>query len=124
VNLTDEQKFVVLLTIVELGGAPTKAKVLDHVEFEKYYHLDSRDVEWLDTRLEQRWRNDLSYTRERLKEEGSIDGSIRDCWRITNGGKAHLLQLAELVGETDLFQKLTAIAEQKAVEVIPKLKEP
>lgn len=115
---TEEEKFVVLLAIWERGGAPTKAETLDHIASAGYYHLTDQDLQWKDNRNEQHWRNHLAFTRKRLEQEGRVDGSEWDCWRITDKGLSYLKELATAVVNTYTFSKLTGPAQERASHLV------
>jgi hypothetical protein len=113
-NLTDEQRFVVLLSIFELGGAATKADTLDNIQAKGYYRLDDRDLGWKHNRNEQVWRNELAFSRKRLEVAGLIDGSIFDNWQLTEKGRNCLDQLAWSVTSSSDLHKLTSAARAAA----------
>jgi hypothetical protein len=113
---TEEQKFVVLLTIWELGGSAPKWKVLDRIESQKYYQFDHRDLQWMENRNELTWRNDLSFARKRLESEDYIDGSVRDNWEITEEGIVYFKNLCKQVAVCSSFEKLSPSAKESAVK--------
>src|SRR5262245_44392827 len=114
---TDEQRFVVLLSIYDLWGEANKDRVLNNIEHRGYYRLDDRDKEWMESRNELRWRNSLAFARKRLEQEKCISGWQRDNWEMTEKGVATLRRLADDVNSDFGFQKLSSAALSRAKEI-------
>lgn len=122
INLTSEKRFVVLASIVDLGGAATKSHTLDNIETMQYLLLDQLDLQEREKRKELVWRNDLAYVRRNLVDLGYVDGDELDNWAINHSGIAYLLDLCRDIVNTDSggfgFSKLTSNAVNHAKGLI------
>ena len=102
-----ERRFIVLLSIFEIGGEGTKKKVLDNISIKKYANFSKRDLQIKINRNELIWRNEFAYVRNHLVEEGYIDDSIKYCWKITEEGLMYLRTLKNEVDIYDYYQVIT-----------------
>ena len=91
-NLELEKRFLVLLSISELGGNSTKRAVLDNILENDYFNFSDNDLKMLESRSELVWRNDLAYIRDHLRNDGFIDGNERNRWKITFEGTEYLAE--------------------------------
>ncbi|HEY0429264.1 MAG TPA: HNH endonuclease [Pyrinomonadaceae bacterium] len=96
-KLETEKRYLVLLSITELGGSATKKAVLDNILDKDYFDFTDNDLKKLDSRAELTWRNDLAYIRDHLKSDGYIDGNEKNKWKITAEGTAYLKKISEEV---------------------------
>src|SRR5438876_12453827 len=109
-TLTEEKRFVVLLSVLDCCGQAKKGEVLDNVAKKHYYHLAPRDLQVKDNRPELIWRNELAYIRGWLVKDGFMDYPARDLWTITVKGKKYLGELCSAVASEPNLQKLTGEA--------------
>ena len=105
-NLEQEKQLAVLIAIRELGGAATKSRTLDLIDARNWLLLDNHDRETMDLRNEERWRNDLAFTRHHLVQSGRLDGSTRNRWALTPSGGEYLQTLLR-IAKSSSFQKLS-----------------
>ena len=121
-TLTVEKSFVLLSSIVDLGGIATKKDVLDNIANNQYLYLSSDDLKMKSNRKELYWRNDLAFVRKGLLSKGYIDDPARNQWRITDKGLQYLEKLCRIIldAESDGFKKLTPIAVQRASQEVIK----
>ncbi len=120
ITLTNEKRFIVLLSIFELGGVGTKREVLDNIQNQGYFHFSEEDLAMKTNRHEIHWRNDLAFVRKYLVDNKFINGEIDDQWKITTNGESYLIELSSIIinsNQTE-FHKLTSHALQKAQELI------
>lgn len=91
-----EQKWLVLLySLIELDGGSERKNVLQHIQENGYwYKSDQNDVSRT-TRNEKAWRNDFSYERQHLVEQGYMQRGGRGLWKITDAGKEYVDSLVE-----------------------------
>lgn len=115
-TLEDEKQLVVLLAITELGGAAPKGRVLDLIEAKGWLHLDDEDQEVMQSRNEQRWRNDLAFTRHHLVLADCVSGTMRNRWMITPSGSKLLHRLVRLAS-TARLRKLTRVCAERMESV-------
>ena len=117
-----EQKWLVLLyTLKELKGGGRRSKVLQHINDCGYWYKNDQNDSLRRTRNEMAWRNDFSFERQHLVEQGYMKSGGSGEWEITEKGENHLSVLIEKAkhNENDektfytaaFFQKL--FAEQK-----------
>lgn len=86
-----EQKWLVLLySLVELDGGGQRKNVLQHIQENGYwYKNDENDVSRA-TRNEKAWRNDFSYERQHLVEQGYMQRGGQGIWKITEAGRDYV----------------------------------
>lgn len=90
------QKYLVLLySLIELDGESTKKNTLEHIQKKGYWYKNDQNDILLSTRKEKTWRNDFSYERYHLIEEGYMANGIAGIWKITPKGEAYLFSLIE-----------------------------
>lgn len=116
-GITIEKEYVVLASIVDIGGQGTKKEVLDNIYNKKYIMLNSEDLKEKENRKELKWRNDLAFTRKGLQSKGYIDGEEKNNWKITEEGKKYLENICrEISDKSYKIIKLTRQAVQRANE--------
>lgn len=110
-GITVEKEYVVLISIVDIGGEGTKKQVLDNINEKKYINLSQEDLKIKDNRNEVKWRNDLAFTRKQLQSKEYIDGSQKNNWKITSKGIEYLLILIErLINDKSSISKLNELS--------------
>lgn len=91
-----EQKWLVLLcSLIELDGGSQRKNVLQHIQQNGYWHKNDQNDVSLKTRNEKAWRNDFSYERQHLVEQGYMQRGNQGIWKITEEGRQYVDSLAE-----------------------------
>lgn len=91
-----EQKWMVLLyALNELGGGGQRNTVLQHINDCAYWYKNDQNDILRRTRNEVAWRNDFSFERQHLVEQGYMKAGRQGNWEITEKGKEHLSALLE-----------------------------
>lgn len=93
VNLNEEMKFAVLLSIIDLGGGAEKHKVLENLIIKEFIHIAHKGYFNRRSNGETAWQNDLAWERQHLVDLGCIDNSTHGIWRITEKGKMYFIKL-------------------------------
>lgn len=115
-GITLEKEYVVLISIVDIGGKGSKREVLDNINEKKYMNFSEEDLKIKNNRNEIKWRNDLAFTRKHLQTKDYIDGSEKNNWKITDKGMEYLFALTErLINNTSSFIKLTEVSTIRAL---------
>ena len=89
-SLEEEKQLVLLLAVSHLGGEATKRRVLDLIDAQGWLLLDDVDREKMESRDEERWRNDLAFIRHHLVLADCLGGLQRNRWTITAKGRQRL----------------------------------
>lgn len=91
-----EQKWLVLLySLNELGGGGQRSMILQHINDCAYWYKNDNNDTLRRTRNEMAWRNDFSFERQHLVEQGYMKTGGQGNWEITDKGKRHLSALIE-----------------------------
>lgn len=97
-TVTEQQRIVLLYTLIELGGTATKRAALKHIQDNSYWRMnDSNDVTRDNRPSEKIWRNDISYSRKHLVTLGCIINEKRNEWKISESGRDYFELLAKKV---------------------------
>lgn len=91
----EQMKLVLLYTLSELGGGGQRRYVLDYINGSNYWYKNDQQDVIRASRNERAWRNNFSYERLHLVENGYMKKNGNGKWLITDGGKAHLKLLIE-----------------------------
>ncbi|MGT2615504.1 winged helix-turn-helix domain-containing protein [Clostridium perfringens] len=91
-GVTIEKEYVVLISIIDVGGQGSKKQVLDNIDENKYINFSVEDLKIKENRNEIKWRNDLAFIRKKLQSKDYIDGSEKNNWKITNKGIYYLFK--------------------------------
>jgi hypothetical protein len=118
--LTSDQeiRLIILLSIMDLGGKGTKAQVLDNIVSKNYWSFSEYDTEVLQTREEERWRNKFAFVRDDLKNEGYLDGSIRNIWALTSSSESYAKKLVSILKASGRTRKLKETGARRALLLI------
>lgn len=65
-GVTIEKEYVVLISIIDVGGQGSKKQVLDNIDENKYINFSVEDLKIKENRNEIKWRNDLAFIRKKL----------------------------------------------------------
>jgi hypothetical protein len=115
-----EQRFLVLLSLVDLGNYGTKGDVLDNIWNKGYINLNQNDLEIMESRSELRWRNNLAYTRKHLvTEKYMLDREINK-WEISIKGRGYFSELCDAISSARFisYKYLTKKSIQRAKEIL------
>jgi hypothetical protein len=115
-NTEEEKRFVLLASVLDLGGRGQKHEVLDNIEAKGYLKLNDHDLKSMPTRNELYWRNDVAYVRKHLVANRYLDGARFNNWEITSKGQSYFHQLSAIVVAQRHFTKLTAAAVGRAAQ--------
>lgn len=94
-NQKEQEWLVLLYSLNELGGGDERKIILQHINDRGYWYKNDQNDTIRQTRNEMAWRNDFSYERQHLVEEGCMRTGVRGRWEITEKGKKHLSTLIE-----------------------------
>lgn len=97
ITLEEEKRYLVLLSVLLLGGAATKKDALDTLASYRLIQLDEDDLVIKQNIKEAAWRSDLGFIRKHLERRGYLDGSIRGLWRITTHGLIYFFDLCQIM---------------------------
>ena len=116
-----EQRFAVLLSILDIGGNGSKQEVLNNLVEKEFIFPLYRDFE-LTVTNEPKWKNELSFKRNSLREEGFIDGSEHNNWAITGHGEKYFIDLYENFISKSTYEFLDNPAYVKGKKIVDILK--
>ena len=119
-SLAMEHRFVILLSLLELGGSASKSAVLNNIEYEEYMILSPDDL-LTRSNNEQKWRNDLAYCKDDLKDEGILLSPTEagfDNWQTTIDTEDYFIDLYSIVISTPPYRLLSS----KCLDAATKLK--
>ena len=94
-NQQEQMRLVILHSLMELDGGGKRRDVLKHINQQQYWHKNDNNDGHPNTRKEATWRNNFSYERHHLVEEGFMQNDTQGIWEITKSGKNHFFALAE-----------------------------
>ena len=117
-RLTEEREFLVLASILDLGGHGKKREVLENIAARNYLNFNKKDLESTNSKDEQHWRVDLAFTRSRLINYRYLNPSAgHNRWEISAKGRKYFSTvLANNVRLESHFKLLTDEAEDRANE--------
>jgi hypothetical protein len=82
------QRLILLLyTLRELKGAPSKRETLQYMRLNKLLATTSEDQEAYATQVEERWKTDIAFRRKDGVLFGLLFNNARDCWELTRDGR-------------------------------------
>ena len=113
-TVEEEKRFVLLASVLDLGGRGRKHEILDNIEAKGYLKLDAHDLETMLNRNELYWRNDIAYIRKHLVAHRYLDGARFNNWEITPHGESYFRRLSANVTAERYLRKLTAAAVRRA----------
>jgi len=113
-SIEEEKRFVLLASLLDLGGHGRKHEVLDNIEAKGYLKLNDHDLEDMPSRNELYWRNDVAYVRKHLVANRCLDGARFNNWEITPKGQSYFRQLSATVVAERFLHKLTLAAVRRA----------
>lgn len=93
---SEQMKMVLLYAMNEMGGGGKRRLVLQHINDNSYWHKnDTNDVPGTTRPSESKWRNNFSYERQHLVDDGYMKAGGDGNWIITERGKEYLSKLIE-----------------------------
>ncbi|MGV8058286.1 MAG: HNH endonuclease [Smithellaceae bacterium] len=116
----DEKQLILLSAVLRLGGQGSKKQVLDEVERANLIKLSPSELEFMKSRREITWRNDLAYVRKHLVAHGYFLDGTWDKWSITDKGKKHFQYLASKALKEEHFRHISPEAIQGLVSLTTK----
>ena len=114
-TLQKEKRFVVLVSVDDLGGRGTKSAVLDNILDRGYVHLKDKDIAIMPSRNEPFWRNDFAFVRKHLVQARALNGTEFNSWTITEQGREYLVALAADVAGAPRHRILTMQGLERAM---------
>ena len=121
INLNEEMKFAVLLSIIDLGGSAKKSDVLSNLVTKGYIYVDYGNYFQTRSNGETVWENDLAWERKHLVDLGCVDNSAFGVWTITEKGKLLFIKLYYEKMQNTAFNFLDAPATNRAKQLIQTL---
>ncbi len=94
-NQQDQKWLVLLYSLIELDGGSQRKSVLQHIQENGYWYKNDQNDVSRTTRNEKAWRNDFSYERQHLVEQGYMQRGIQGIWKITEKGREYVDSLSE-----------------------------
>ena len=101
-TLSEERWLVLLFAIECLGGAGTKADVLNWIDNQRVHIVADTETHMVRSG-EPAWRNYLAWERYKLVKRGAMANNTRNDWRITEAGRAYLASLIRKITERTTF---------------------
>ncbi len=95
-NKKDQVQFLLLLSscyCLTKEIPPTKANVLDTIQDNEWAYFSQHDLEIKHNRNELVWRNTYAFERKHLADAGYFEATSKNNWKITELGKAYLIEL-------------------------------
>lgn len=91
---SEQMKMVLLYALDEMGGGGKRRLVLQHIDDSGYwYKNDSNDIKGRTRQSEAKWRNNFSYERQHLVDDGYMRAGGDGIWEITEKGRDYLGRL-------------------------------
>jgi len=91
---SEQMKLVLLYAMSEIGGGGKRHLVLQHINDNSYwYKNDANDILGTSRPSESKWRNNFSYERQHLVDDGYMKAGGDGNWIITEKGKVYLSEL-------------------------------
>ncbi|MEI7636194.1 MAG: winged helix-turn-helix domain-containing protein [Syntrophus sp. (in: bacteria)] len=122
-DLESVKRFVLLTSVLDLNGKGTKQKVLDNIERKQYYKISREEQQTMESRDEERWRNDFAFIRSHLVKKKYLDNSKHDNWEITQRGRIYFQSLLQEVLRSRNHDKLANVTIIRAKELSEKVNE-
>ncbi len=120
ITLEQERRYLILLSVMLLGGAASKKESLDLLEKNNMIALTDEDKVMKPNIQEPTWRSDMGFIRKHLERLGYLDGSIRGIWRITISGILYFFDLCKMM-HTNFnisYHKVTPFSHAFAAEYV------
>ena len=90
----EQMKLVLLYSMNEMGGGGKRHLVLKHINDSNYWYKNDRnDIRGRVRPSEAKWRNNFSYERQHLVDDGYMKAGGDGNWFITESGKGYLTKL-------------------------------
>lgn len=89
-KVIEQQRIVLLYSLIELGASASKQATLKHIQDNSYWRKNDNNDTARDNRpSEKNWRIDFAYSRKQLVTLGYLLNEARDEWKISERGKAY-----------------------------------
>ncbi len=102
-----QNRILILYSILMQNDKATKNNVLDYLKQNNLIKLSKEDLSLLKTRNEEKWRNELAFTRSHLVREGFLNNKERNFWQILPIGKIYFEELKNEISPLETYQRLT-----------------
>lgn len=94
----EQMKLVLLYSMNEMGGGGKRYSVLQYINDRGYWYKNDRnDIRGRERPSEAKWRNNFSYERQHLVDDGYMKAGGDGNWFITERGKGYLSTLIDQV---------------------------
>ncbi|MCD8403891.1 HNH endonuclease [Tenacibaculum finnmarkense] len=94
-----ENRFLILFALRNLENSSPKNEVLNFLLENDLIKLTDYDFEILDSRNEERWRNELAFVRSHLVKSGHLQNNKRNQWELTKLSESYYSELNSLINE-------------------------
>lgn len=97
-NVQQQMRFVLLYALKQLSGRAEKHAIMQYINDHGYWYINAENETRLYSRgKEKQWRNDLSYERIHLIQNGYMKPMFqRGLWEMTPLGESYLLELTKM----------------------------
>lgn len=97
-NAQQQMRFVLLYALKQLSGRAEKHAIMQYINDHVYWYINDENETRLYSRgKEKQWRNDLSYERIHLIQDGYMKPMLqRGLWEMTPLGESYLLELTRM----------------------------
>lgn len=92
-----ENRFLILFALLKLENSASKNEVLNFLLENDLIKLSDYDFEILESRKEERWRNELAFVRSHLVKSGHLKNDTRNKWQLTELSESYFLELEKLI---------------------------
>lgn len=105
-NIEQQNRFLILFALVNLNNSATKAQTLDFLIENDLILLDEYDLKILNSRNEEKWRNELAYVRSHLVNDRYISNNSKGIWEITEDGLRYYKELSNVVFQSSSLPRI------------------
>ena len=92
-----ENRFLILFALRNLDNSASKNEVLNFLFENNLIKLNDYDFEILESRNEERWRNELAFVRSHLVNSGHLQNNKRNQWELTDLSNSYFVELKNIV---------------------------
>ncbi|MNK34413.1 hypothetical protein D3C87_529190 [compost metagenome] len=105
-NIEQQNRFLILFALVNLDNSASKAQVLDFLIENDLISLDEDDLRILNSRNEEKWRNELAYVRSHLVNDGHLSNNSKGIWDMTEDGVQYYKKLSNIVAQSSSLSRI------------------
>jgi len=114
-SVEEEKRFVLLASVLDLGGSGTKKDILDGIQNRGYLKFNEKQVSIMHSRNEPYWRNDIAFVRKHLVSHRYLSGAMFNDWQITEEGRSYFARLCRQIVTSRAYRMLAQPAVQRAL---------